>query len=238
MNGFAHRPAVLITGGVRRLGFQFSLCCLDMGYDLLLPTRQFAGSPMQEWLSAKPSMTERVTIIACDISTDLTAIEKLFETLEISGLICAAALFIPDNPADPSLEQQVRHFNTDIPVQLTHLLAHNPAGCWAVHISDALIREGSTLFESYRASKRALETAVPALAEQYRGKMRVNAIAPGPMLMRGPEDQVFFDRMQDLSPQKRLPDAQEACASLRDLIRDGQRTGEIVCVDAGLRGVY
>ena len=232
------RPLVLITGGVRRLGFLLSTYCLRSGFDLLLPTRCFNGSDMDEWLQLNPTASHRVHIFHCDFSHNFSPLENCFKTTPVTGLISAAALFAPDNPADISLPERLRYINTAIPLALTHLLAENSTGTWAVHISDALIRKGNSCFEGYRESKRELEGSCGELAELYRGKLRINCIAPGPVISRGPEDSLFFSRMRDLSPLKRLPEPEEVCTALGTCIQNTSLTGTVLCVDAGLRDVY
>jgi NAD(P)-dependent dehydrogenase (short-subunit alcohol dehydrogenase family) len=91
-------------------------------------------------------------------------------------------------------------------------------------------------FFSYSLAKHALEGSLPYLAVAYAPWLRVNAIAPGPVLAAHGMSQAELDRRVDAeSATGRHPTASDIARSAVYLASTPSLVGQHICVDAGAR---
>ncbi len=84
-----------------------------------------------------------------------------------------------------------------------------------------------------RLGKRTLHDLTRMCAIEYAPDLRVNAVAPGPVLPppgKGPD---AIDHLAKLVPLQRLGDPDEVAEAVRFLIRARYTTGQVLFVDGG-----
>ena len=223
---------VVVTGGARRIGLAMATRCLRMNFGVIIPHRNNLRE-IESAIEVGHIDKTKIIFVECDLLKNVSPLLSIIETYPVEGLINSAAIF-EEGFADDSINlARQTGLNAFVPIELISALSENPSAKWAVNISDALIDNTSARFANYRLSKRLIEDVTISLAALYKGELRINCIAPGPVIPSS-SDMDFFDRMRNLCPDKKLPTTDDVCYTLENLIRDQDITGEVVTVDCGI----
>lgn len=202
---------VLVTGGTRRLGKAIADALRAAGWRVLVSShRKEAGADIVADL-AEPSGAVRLYAAALSMAPDLCAI------------VNNAALFRGD---DATLEA----VNLSAPRKLTTLLAGKEEGrCAVVNILDSRTLGPEGLSDScYVRTKRALLADTRRFAAMFAQSLRVNAVAPGPVLPPEGCHEPSGDMLLD-----RRPTVADVGAAVAYLLSAAAVTGTVIPVDAG-----
>ena len=155
--------SVLVTGGTRRLGAAIAAHLRTRGWRVLTSShRPEAGADLVADLS-EPGGAARL----------YAATMGLLGGVPPDALVNNAALYTGD-------AAKVRTVDFEAPQKLTILMAGRETNRGAVvNILDANLPDGAT---PYRAAKRALAAETVRQAALFAETLRVNAVAPGPVL--------------------------------------------------------
>ena len=110
-----------------------------------------------------------------------------------------------------------------------------PAGGSIVNIADSGADDGWPGYAPYLASKAALVSLTRSLARAWAPGIRVNAVAPGPVVLPdsfGPEERAEAAARTAL---KRVGRAEDVAGAVLYLDRAEYVTGEVLYVDGGAR---
>jgi NAD(P)-dependent dehydrogenase (short-subunit alcohol dehydrogenase family) len=102
-----------------------------------------------------------------------------------------------------------------------------------VNILDQRVLKLRPDYYSYTLSKAALHTATTTMAQALAPRIRVNAVAPGPVLPNTQEGSAGFDREIAGVPLTRAVRPEEIAAAVLHLARAEGTTGQTLAVDAG-----
>ena len=208
--------SVLITGGTVRLGAAIAERLRAEGWRVITSShRADAGADL-----------------VADLSAPDGAVKLYAAALEMLGgnppdaLVNNAALFTGDAAA-------IATVNLESPKKLTTLMAGREAGVGTVvNILDTKALDASrrlpTPTDAYLASKRAFLDFTRSSAATFAATLRVNAVAPGPVL--APTD-VHVKAGATLLD--RRPTADDVAAAVSYLLAAESVTGTIIPVDAG-----
>ena len=208
--------SVLITGGTIRLGKAIAERLRAEGWRVLTSShRADAGAD-----------------IVADLADGMGAAKLYAAAMKLLGgnppdaLVNNAALFTGDAAA-------IAAVNLESPKKLTMLMAGRETGVGAVvNILDSGIldckRLQSTAVDCYRESKRSLLDFTRSSAAMFAETLRVNAVAPGPVL--APTD-VHVKAGETLLD--RRPTADDVAAAVSYLLGAESVTGVVIPVDAG-----
>ena len=208
--------SVLITGGTVRLGKAIIERLKAEGWRVITSShRADAGAD-----------------IVADLAEPMGPAKLYAAALQILGgnppdaLVNNAALFTGDVAA-------IAAVNLEAPKKLTMLMAGRETGVGAVvNILDAKAldasRHLSTPTDTYLASKRALLDFTRSSAATFAATLRVNAVAPGPVL--APTD-VHVKAGETLLDRRPTPG--DVAAAVSYLLDAESTTGAIIPVDAG-----
>ena len=208
--------SVLVTGGTVRLGKAIADRLRAEGWRVLTSShRADAGAD-----------------IVADLAEPRGAAKLYAATLQMLGgmppdaLVNNAALFTGDAAA-------IKAVNLEAPKTLTMLMAGRETGVGAVvNVLDAKAlggnREQSTAADGYRSSKQTLAEFTRASAATFAATLRVNAVAPGPVL--APTD--VHEKAGEMLLERR-PTADDVAAAVSYLLSAEATTGAILPVDAG-----
>ena len=222
--------SVLITGGTVRLGVAIAERLRADGWRVLTSShRADAGADIVADL-AEPMGPAKLYAAAM----------KLLDGNPPDALVNNAALFTGDAAA-------IAAVNLESPKKLTMLMAGREAGVGAVvNILDSVILgtlestglRGATLSDPnstlndhtrpYLASKRELAAFTRSSAATFAATLRVNAVAPGPVL--APTD-VHVKAGETLLARRPTPD--DVAAAVSYLLDAESTTGVVIPVDAG-----
>lgn len=216
MNEDQNRGTALVTGGVRRLGGCIADALRKAGWRVLVSSHdECAGADLVADLT-RPDGPARLYAAALAAAPDLCAI------------VNNAALFRGD-------DAQLEALNVVAPRKLTTLLAgREGVKCSVVNILDSRTlgpaADGDT---AYVRTKRQLLADTRRFAAMFAQSLRVNAVAPGPVLppvgVHEPSGDMLLDRR---------PTPQDVASAVRYLLEAECVTGTVIPVDAGQHLLY
>ena len=151
---------------------------------------------------------------------------QMLDGMPPDALVNNAALFTGDAAA-------IAAVNLESPKKLTAMMAGRETGVGAVvNILDAGVLDGnrlqSTAVDGYRESKRELAAFTKTAAAMFAATLRVNGVAPGPVM--APTD-VHVKAGETLLD--RRPTADDVAAAVSYFLGAEATTGTIIPVDAG-----
>ena len=208
--------SVLVTGGTVRLGKAIAERLRGEGWRVLTSShRADAGAD-----------------IVADLAEPMGAAKLYAAALKLLGgnppdaLVNNAALFTGDDAA-------IAAVNLEAPKKLTMLMAGRETGMGAVvNILDAKALDGnrlqSTASDGYRESKQALAEFTKTSAATFAATLRVNGVAPGPVLA---PTEVHVKAGETLLDQRPTPN--DVAAAVSYLLSAESTTGAIIPVDSG-----
>lgn len=206
---------VLVTGGARRLGKAISDALRAGGWNVLVASRTAPNAAAAADL-AEPDAPAELFAAAKSAAPDLCAI------------VNNAAVFSPKRELPPGELSRLRAINVEAPRALTALLAAGGGGA-VVNIIDCRALGPARAGDSpYLKSKRDLLAATLEDARSLAGRVRVNAVAPGPVLP--PES---CHERAGATPLGRRPTPQEVADAVAYLLSAESTTGAVIPVDGG-----
>ncbi|MGD9611609.1 MAG: SDR family oxidoreductase [Kiritimatiellia bacterium] len=218
--------SALVTGGSRRLGAAICRELAVRGAAVVVHYRQAEA----EAIALNRVLKHGVFSVRGDLANPPER-EWLFrEAAEWMGrvdiLVNNAALFARDGAIDAAT---LRAVNVEAPLDLARRVAAQPGGGCVIHLLDARIaRPDADPFREYTATKRELADSVARLAREWAPHVRVNGVAPGPVLV--PEG--VREAAGDL-PLGRRPTPEDVARAVAFLAESESITGQILFVDGG-----
>ena len=222
------KGTVLVTGGARRLGKAIADALRARGWNVIAASRTSPDAAFAVDL-AEPDGPARLFAAARAAAPDLCAV------------VNNAAVFSHDAELPPDEEVRLRAVNVDAPRALTDLIAAHGGGAVvnvldcrvigrdkrdpAVSVAQERDPPGDT---PYLRTKRELLAATRADALRLAGRVRVNAVAPGPVL----PPEACHERA-GATPLGRHPTPQEVADAVAYLLSAESTTGAVIPVDGG-----
>lgn len=244
------RPVALVTGGARRIGR--AICeALAPTHDVVIHARDSRGEA-EELAERLRSAGGSAWVVCADLRVPLEAEGLLAVARDACGrpvsvLVNNASDFPERTFAETTwddLESMVK-LHAWAPLALTRALADQedlPESACVVNLVDTRITGYDLLHVPYLLSKQMLHDVTRLTAKLLAPHVRVNAVAPGPILP--PSSKSGEAAVQDLLrgaatvPLKRAGSAGEVAHAVRSLVENAYVTGQTLFVDGGrhLRG--
>jgi NAD(P)-dependent dehydrogenase (short-subunit alcohol dehydrogenase family) len=102
-----------------------------------------------------------------------------------------------------------------------------------VNLLDQRVYRPSPAYFSYQLAKSALLTATDVMAKALAPRIRVNGIAPGPVLPSATQSAEGFTRKLEATLLKRAPELTEFGRTVRYFVEARSVTGQVVALDSG-----
>ena len=211
---------VLITGGTVRLGKAIAERLRAEGWRVITSShRADAGADIVADL-AEPTGAAKL----------YAATLQMLDGMPPDALVNNAALFTGDEAA-------ITAVNLEAPKKLTVMMAGRETGVGAVvNVLDSKVMDGNedsrlkTQDEraTYRDTKRGLLTFTRSSAATFAATLRVNGVAPGPVMVPTDVHELAGEMLLD-----RRPTADDVAAAVSYLLGAEATTGCIIPVDAG-----
>ena len=235
---------VLITGGAKRVGAAICRRLHGAGANLMLHYRASAGEARLLQAELNHARPDSVSLIQADL-LDLNKLPSVVEqTLQAFGrldaLVNNASTFFPTPIGEITEGAWADLIGTNLQVPLFLAQAAAPAlkrvqGA-IVNLSDIHAERPLKNYVVYSIAKAGLEGLTRSLARELAPEVRVNAVAPGPILW--PEDESFDElsrqRIISHTPLKREGTPDDIARAVHFLLADANYiTGETINVDGG-----
>jgi NAD(P)-dependent dehydrogenase (short-subunit alcohol dehydrogenase family) len=231
----------LITGGAHRLGRAVALALADAGADVAF-TYLSSAAAARDTLRAIESYGVRALALRADASDDGQVSRMLAEVIatfaRVDLWVANAGVFrrtplatVAQRDWDDMLRLNFATFL--VPSQhIGPLMQRQGAGCIVAMTDVAALRPWAD-YIPYCVAKRAVLALAQGLAARLAPQVRVNAIAPGPVLF--PPDFPRAARAREIARTRlgRAGDPADIAAAVRYLATNDYVTGTVLPVDGG-----
>ena len=233
--------AALVTGAAKRIGRALALDLAARGWDVAVHYRSSAAEA-QAVVAEIAALGRRAVALAADLADERQTSDLVAAAAGALGpitlLVNNAAIFAYDRPETAGQESWQRHMaiNLRAPLVLIQgLLAQLPAAGEAtvVNLIDQRVLNLSPHYTSYTISKAGLWTLTQHLARALAPRIRVNAIAPGPVLPHAAMSAEEFKALCRATPLGRGPSLEEICRALGLILDAPAMTGQMITLDGG-----
>ncbi len=236
-----NQGTVLVTGAGRRLGRVIALDFANRGWRVGIHYHASSADAV-----ALVAEIERKGGKAAAFAADLGRFDALAPLIETCAealgpptcLINNAARYGWDSLATLDGESWQDHLDVNLraPIFLTRAFAkalpEGKTGNVINAIDQKVLRLDPEYF-SYTIAKAALWTATQTMAQALAPRIRVNAIAPGPVLKSEGQSQAAFERECQATLLGHGVDVADVTAAIQFLIDTPSITGQMIALDAG-----
>lgn len=233
-------PLALVTGGKRRLGAAIAARLAKAGYALALVSH-LDKQPDASLLAVLKEQQSNWHPFVADLGSPGNAVSLIASVSAHFGrvpdlLVNNAAMFGQDDWATMDATTLEAHFrlNTFAPLLLSQALVKAAASQVAiVHITDQRTENPPADQISYTLSKQALAASVRTMAKAFGAKARVNAVAPGLVIVTDDYAAGQAERLAGIMPLGALPDPEGIADAVLYLATARHVTGQTLFVDGG-----
>ena len=231
-----NRPAVLITGGARRIGAAISRRFGDAGWHVVIHCCR-SHEAAQALASELPS----ADVVRCDLADGdaaLAMVEELAGRLvDWRALVNSASVFRPDDATalDIGCNWEAMQVNACTPAMMAQAYlrhARSGAGRRVIQLTDQKLANPNPDFFSYTMSKHALAATVPMLAMAAPDD-RVYGLAPGAILASHDQAEAEAEVSHRLNLLARRTGAEEVAEAAWFLATGPLASGQTLFVDSG-----
>lgn len=231
-------PAVLITGGARRIGGTLSRAFGAAGWHVVI---HCGGSraAAEELAASLPS----AEVVSCDLRDGEAALALVAELaarlVDWRMLVNCAAVFQDDSAhgLDPAIFAEAMRVNAETPTRMAQAFlaqARAAGGRRVIEFLDMKLLNPNPDFFSYTMAKHAFSATVRMMAmAQERAEDRVYGLAPGAMLPSFDQREEEHETSGRMNLLGRLTDPQELADAALFLSEGWLASGETVFVDSG-----
>ena len=216
----------LVTGGAVRIGKAITQALQAAGAEVVVHYRN--------------SRAEAEALSPLSLQADLQRVEECARLIGRAGpldiLINNASVFTKDSLADAKPERVRREFQLNLfaPMELTRAFAAQAGqGGAVVNLLDRRIACNDTSCVPYLIAKKGLEDLTKLAALEYAPGIRINAVAPGPVL---PPPGSAAESARELAghlPLDKLPTPGSIAEAVLFLLQAESTTGQTLFIDGG-----
>jgi len=232
---------LLITGAATRVGKSIALYFAKRGWNIAL--HYFRSSTKAKKLKKDIEKNwVKVALIKADLRNP-KQVEKILPLAKkklgtINCLINNAALFEKDDITNFTNKSWNDHLNINLlaPAILSKQFSKQAPKknvSNIINIIDQRIFNLTSFFMSYTISKSGLQTLTKTMAMRLGPNIKVNAIAPGPVIKSKRQTDKHFKNQVRSTLLKKPVNVEDICCSIEFLINNNSVTGQIIAVDSG-----
>lgn len=225
--------SVLVTGGARRIGRRICEVLASSGWDVVIHSRDENDADAINLANSLSSQR-----VWGDLS-DEAEVKKIFASAHsnnsnLTAIVNNASLFSTRYDLSDEEEKKIHQVNYGTPHLLTHLLfeklkSEKQVGS-VVNLIDTRVLTSNYVKTPYAESKRALLDFTLKGARCLAPVLRINGIAPGPVLLPSGEGTSEKGGAILLSSRPSIDDVANAVSFL---LNTSSITGQVLAVDSG-----
>jgi NAD(P)-dependent dehydrogenase (short-subunit alcohol dehydrogenase family) len=230
-------PAVLVTGGAKRIGA--AIC------------RRFAAGRWHVVIHCGRSYAEAralaaelpsAEVVRCDLADSDAAVAMVTDLAkrldDWRALVNSASVFRPDSVAalDIGVNWEAMQVNAATPAEMAQaylLQARSGAGRRVIQVTDQKLANPNPDFFSYTMSKHALAATVPMMAMAAAPEDRIYALAPGAILASHEQSEADAEVTHRLNLLARRTGPDEVAEAALFLVTGPLASGQTLFIDSG-----
>jgi len=242
MTRIARTGAALVTGAGLRIGRALAVELAVAGYDVAIHYRH-SDKQARETAALVVAAGRRAELVQTDLADETETAMLIEQTNKVIGplslLVNSASLFEYDDIMSMSRQSWDTHMNVNLraPIKLAQDFAaqsEKGANNLIVNIIDQRVLKLTPQFFSYTLSKSALWTATQTMAQALGpAGIRVNAIAPGPVLKNARQSDDDWRRQNEATVLGQGATPDDVAGALIYLAGANAVTGQMITVDGG-----
>lgn len=238
------QKVAIVTGGARRIGRAIVEDLARHGWAVAIHcnSSRIEADSLAAAIVAAGGAAAVIQADLADLGSVAGVVYDSATTLgKASLLVNNASILVEDHVGtlDPSLFNRQMTVNFAAPVFLARAFAAVAESDGnVVNIVDQRAWRTAPTYFSYQMSKSALWAATRTLAQALAPRIRVNAIAPGPVLKNTRQDPGDFAAQTVALPLGRGPDLAEFGRTVRYLVENRSITGQMIGLDGGQHLVW
>ena len=233
---------ILITGAAKRIGESIVRSLAVDGHNILIHynNSENEAKKLQNYLKNKKIAS---SIYKSNLENEKD-IEKLLEKInsdygnKLDTIINCASTFGLDSAKNVNSKSFDKHMSTNLlaPIILSKYLANNCVRTRdnnIINIIDQRVLRLNPSYFSYSISKYGLWGATKMMAQEYSPYVRVNGIAPGPIIANTDQSESDFDKEASNTPLGHKPDIYDISNAIKFILSTKSVTGQIIAIDSG-----
>jgi pteridine reductase len=235
----AGRPVALVTGAGRRVGRALAVALGTRGYDIAVHYNASRAAAEQ---TAKELAQRggRALLFGADLSAPESPAQLVRDVAagmgQLDVVVNSAAVMLrtPFGEVAPEVWDRILSLNLRAPFLIAQEAAkYLPEGGVIVNIADLSAFEAWPSYIPHGVSKAGLVQLTRALARVLAPRVRVNAVAPGTVLLPEGWREDDANRMRETTPLRRWGSPDDVSQAVLYLIDAPYVTGETLIVDGG-----
>ena len=239
MSTVSKRPVALVTGAAHRVGKALAAGLAGNGYDIALHFHASAAK-VEGAVSEIAGAGGRATLFQADLTTGDAPAQLVRDVVDSFGrldvVVNSAAVMIrmPMGQITADGWDAVMNLNLRAPFLIAQEAArHLPDGASIINIADLAAFETWPAYVPHGVSKSGVVYLTRALARVLAPRVRVNAIAPGTVLLPDDFDAVAAAHLTETTPLRRAGSPDDVVQAMLYLLQATYVTGETIIVDGG-----
>ena len=233
-----NKKSALITGGAKRIGKAIALDLAQNGYDIALHYNT-SYKEAKKVLKQVEKLGRKCVLFKCDLNKTsdvlklIKKVKEIFPSLNL--LINNASIFKEGKILENELPFFDHHFNINLkaPIFLSRDFARVSKTGYIINILDTNITRKRTKNFAYNLSKKMLYEFTMLAASEFAPNIRVNAIAPGPILPPQGKGMKYLLENAKKVPLKRKGELTNIVQTVNFLLENDYITGQCIFVDGG-----
>jgi len=231
---------VLVTGAGRRIGFHIALSLHQDGYEVIAHYR----SHTDEVERLHQLGIETIQADFSDHATILSFIDKLkLRSQTFRGVIHNASFFEKTTEdLHVAAVQYEQFFNVHMmaPFLINQSLQSvlqgvNDEPADIIHITDINVENPTPQFDIYGTTKAGLHNMMLVMAKKFAPTIKVNAVAPGPVLFSDSHSIDVQNKMLSETPLAKEGGAEPVYLAIKSILSNSFITGASIPIDGGRR---
>jgi pteridine reductase len=237
--GSSSRAVALVTGAGRRVGQALAVALGGRGYDIAV---HYHGSRdgAEKTAASLHALGARAELFCADLLTPdapPTLVRDVVAGMSrLDVLVNSAASMVRTPFGEVTAERwdEILALNLRAPFLLAQAAARVlPEGGSIINIADLAAFEAWPGYIPHGVSKSGLVYLTRALARVLAPKVRVNAVAPGTVLLPEGWEKESGERLRETTPLGRLGSPSDVTQAVLYLLEASYVTGETIIVDGG-----